>query len=182
MTSNTVIYVLIAVALIAGFAFGWLIFHGSNKPDTITQVIEKPPVIVDLTRQQIDSLQLSMKKEFAAKFRVVARKDSARADSLKRAIFSLQDSLALVASYTLEYRTDSLGKYGDTLSIIANIPNSLFFVDFRPRDRKIELPARLDSIVYVPYPQPDAFYDHPTAIGIIAGLGIVAGVLIGTQF
>jgi hypothetical protein len=165
------------VAILVGVALGLILAPRPVAPAPYVQVIDRP-FEVELTKARLDSLRLAFIREFKATSKFEAKQDSLKkkVENLELSIRALNDSLSIVGSYTLEYHTDTLGKYRDTLDVVCNVANELIFVDFRPAERKFEIPDRLDSIVYVPVIQQDSFIDHPVPMLIILGIGILGGI------
>jgi hypothetical protein len=168
---------IVVVALLVGAAIGLVLAPRPTALAPYVQVIDRP-FEVQLTRARLDSLRLAFIHEFKATSKFEAKQDSLkkRVSNLEQSIRVLNDSLSVVGSYTLEYHSESLGKYSDTLDVVCNVANELIFVDFRPTERKFEIPARLDSIVYIPVIQEDSFINHPVPMLIILGIGIMGGI------
>jgi hypothetical protein len=165
------------VALLVGAAVGIIFAPRPVTPTPYIQVVDKPFEVV-LTKARLDSLRLAFIREFKATSKFEAKHDSLKKTvaNLEQSINILKDSLSIVGSYTLEYYTDTLGRYRDTLSVICNVANELIFVDFRPSERKFTVPDRLDSIVYIPVMQEDTFLSHPVPMLIILSIGIIGGI------
>lgn len=135
----------------AGFALCYFLFPQDRE------VIVEKPVIVDLTQHQIDSLELAfrIKVKGEMKTKIFRYEDSATVSRLKKTLDSLKEELfwslkpgELPSEMQLEYHTDSLGFYRDTLDVIASFVTDTISVHFQPRNRQWEQ-THVDTVAIV---------------------------------
>ena len=166
--------VAIVIALLfAGFAVAYWGF-----PRQTTKIVEKP-IVIDLTARQMDSLRLAFREQFKGSVRtkVVHVEDSARVAVLRATIDSLKEVLGSEpgSDYTLEYHTDSLGAYRDTLDVVASFVTDTISVHFAPQERKWET-TRVDTIA-VPATRGLTEFDLKDVVEIV-GTAVLVGVLL----
>jgi hypothetical protein len=157
----------LAIVVVLGLAAKELFF-----PRAETRIIEKP-VTVWLSPAQMDSLQLAitLKVKGELKPEILVKKDTALAAQRLREILALRDSLKGLAEIALEYNTDTLGKYEDTLHVRAEFVSENISVVFKPRERSYVTTVR-DTITY---PVPRGLFDFDVKDGVELLLGVFLG-------
>lgn len=153
-------YILVALIAVVAFRMAF--------PPT-TKIVDRI-VHVGLTKAQLDSMGLSIKERLKGemKTRYIPQPysviDTAGIDSLKNEIFSLKGQLIGRAELNLTF--DGLvGKYDDSLLVVADFVSDSISIDFRPNPRELSTSIR-DTI-------------ETGGFGIWEAVGLVgAGILI----
>lgn len=134
--------------IVIGLALGGLIAKAFWP--TFETKYETKTVEASLTQAQLDSLKLGFKAEFQAELKpvIITTRDTAQVRTLIDEIISLRKQLVGKADLSLEYYTDRMLPYGDTLYVKADFVVGKTTVVFRPTARKFSLPV-LTPITFV---------------------------------
>lgn len=157
------IVVIVIVALVA--------YHLTQRFFPKIEVVDKK-IVVDITKKQLDSLELSFnyRLKAATRTRIVTVEDTARVKSLLSMVFALKDSLRGRARLTLYYE-GLVGKYQDSLRVLADFIGDTIEVDFRANERK--LLTTIKDTTYIG----DSFFTDLYQYAIGAGIGYTAATL-----